>query len=218
MDKEPRIEEIEEATRHRIVHHWPAVVALLAIVAAFSVLSRTLAPYPIVLAGIVVVGLLLILLERLLTQFIVVRTIAFVLVGVVTLAEATSALRLVYLLPRQGISPSALLRDAAIIWGINIVTFALWYWLIDGGGPRRRYERSHEGKDFLFPQQASEEGKNPWMPGFLDYLFLAFNHSTAFSPTDTAVLTRRAKVLVMIQATLSLMAIAVLAARALNSL
>jgi uncharacterized membrane protein len=218
MEKKPRIEEVEEATRQRIVHHWPAVVALLAIVAAFSVLSRTLAPYPIVLAGMVVLGLLLIILERLLERYIVVRTIAFVLIAVVTLAEAISVLRLVYLLPRQGMSASALLRDAAIIWGINIVTFALWYWLIDGDGPRMRYERPHEAKDFLFPQQANKEDKNSWIPRFLDYLFLAFNHSTAFSPTDTAILSRRAKVLVMIQATLSLMAIAVLAARALNSL
>ena len=77
MEKKPRMEQVEEATRRRIVHHWPAVVGLLAIVAAFSVLSRTLAPYPIVLAGIVVVGLLLIILERLLERFIVVRTIAF---------------------------------------------------------------------------------------------------------------------------------------------
>jgi hypothetical protein len=218
MDKKPRIEEIEEDTRRRVMHHWPAVVALLAIVVAFSVLSRTLAPYPIVLAAVVVAGILLIILERLLERFIIVRTIAFVLAGIVTLAEATSALRLVYLLPRQAMSASALLRDAAIIWGINIVTFALWYWLIDGGGPRRRYEGFYEDKDFLFPQQANKESKTPWIPGFLDYLFLAFNHSTAFSPTDTAILTKRAKVLVIIQATLSLMAIAVLAARALNSL
>src|SRR5918911_1276743 len=163
MDKKSRIEEIEEDTRQRVVHHWPALVALLAIVVAFSVLSRTLAPYPIVLAAIVEAGILLIVLERLLERFIVVRTIAFVLVGVVTLAEATSVLRLVYLLPRQAMSASALLRDAAIIWCINIVTFALWYWLIDGGGPRMRYERPHQAKDFLFPQQADKEGKNPWI-------------------------------------------------------
>jgi uncharacterized membrane protein len=77
--------------------------------------------------------------------------------------------------------------------------------------------RPHEPKDFLFPQQAWGEPEK-WSPRFLDYLFLAFNHSTVFSPTDTAVLSRRAKVLVMIQAALSLMAIAVLIAKAINSL
>jgi uncharacterized membrane protein len=110
-----------------------------------------------------------------------------------------------------------LLRDAALIWIINVVTFALWYWEIDGGGPLMRKVRPHEAKDFLFPQQAWGEAET-WSPRFLDYLFLAFNHSTAFSPTDTAVLSRRAKVLVMIQASLSLMAIAVLIAKAINSL
>ena len=81
--------------------------------------------------------------------------------------------------------------------------------------------KPHQPKDFLFPQEAQgqargEQGK--WLPNFLDYLFLAFNHSTAFSPTDTAVLSRRAKVLVMVQATLALMSVAVLVAKAINSL
>ena len=46
---------------------------------------------------------------------------------------------------------------------------------------------------------------NPdWTPGFVDYFFLAFNTSTAFSPTDTPVLARWAKVLVMVQSSVSL--------------
>jgi uncharacterized membrane protein len=57
-----------------------------------------------------------------------------------------------------------------------------------------------------------------WHPGFLDYLFLAFNTSTAFSPTDTAVLSRRAKALMMVQALLSLVILAVLVGRAINAL
>jgi uncharacterized membrane protein len=57
-----------------------------------------------------------------------------------------------------------------------------------------------------------------WSPMFLDYLFLAFNTSTAFSPTDTAVLSRWAKVLMMLQSLISLSIIALLAARAVNVL
>ena len=57
-----------------------------------------------------------------------------------------------------------------------------------------------------------------WSPGFLDYLFLAFNTSTAFSPTDTAFLSRRAKLLIMVQALLSLVILAVLVSRAINAL
>jgi uncharacterized membrane protein len=55
-----------------------------------------------------------------------------------------------------------------------------------------------------------------WSPVFLDYLFLAFNTSTAFSPTDTAVLSRWAKVLMMLQSLISLSIIALLAAHAVN--
>ncbi|HEX9440545.1 MAG TPA: hypothetical protein VF909_12735 [Roseiflexaceae bacterium] len=58
----------------------------------------------------------------------------------------------------------------------------------------------------------------PWYPSFVDYLFLAFNTSTVFSPTDTAVLSARAKILMMLQAMLSLLVLAVLAARAINTL
>ena len=53
---------------------------------------------------------------------------------------------------------------------------------------------------------------------FMDYLFLAFNTSTAFSPTDTAVLSRWAKAGMMLQALISLTIVALLAARAVNIL
>ncbi len=52
----------------------------------------------------------------------------------------------------------------------------------------------------------------------MDYLFLAFNTSTAFSPTDTAILSRRAKVLTMTQSLISLAVVAVLIGRAVNTL
>ncbi|MFP5204109.1 MAG: hypothetical protein ACLGSH_01995 [Acidobacteriota bacterium] len=49
-------------------------------------------------------------------------------------------------------------------------------------------------------------------------LFLAFNTSTAFSPTDCPVLTRWAKVLMMLQSLISLATVVLLAARAINIL
>ena len=61
-------------------------------------------------------------------------------------------------------------------------------------------------------------GEDQWSPGFVDYLFLAFNTSTAFSPTDVPVLSRWAKVLMMMQSMISLATIALLAARAVNIL
>jgi hypothetical protein len=58
----------------------------------------------------------------------------------------------------------------------------------------------------------------PWFPHYVDYLFLAFNTSTAFSPTDTLVLSARAKLLTMTQALVSLTVLAIIAARAINTL
>jgi len=63
-----------------------------------------------------------------------------------------------------------------------------------------------------------QTGEDNWSPGFIDYLFLAFNTSTAFSPTDVPVLSRWAKVLMIVQSMISLMTVALLAARAVNIL
>jgi hypothetical protein len=52
----------------------------------------------------------------------------------------------------------------------------------------------------------------------VDYLFLAFNTSTALSPADTQALSRWAKLLMMMQSLISLTVIVMLAARAVNIL
>lgn len=112
-----------------------------------------------------------------------------------------------------------LLGDAALIWAMNVITFAVWYWEIDGDGPASRRRDRHASEDFLFPQIARDRDEaRDWSPGFVDYLFLAFNTSTAFSPTDTAILSRRAKVTTMAQSLISLAVVAVLIGRAVNTL
>jgi len=101
----------------------------------------------------------------------------------------------------------------------------LWYWRLDAGGPHGRDLRfGHPDGAFLFPQMTmqpeskEDAGQHGWSPNFFDYLFLAFNTSTAFSPTDAPVLARWAKMLMMVQSLISLMVIALLAARAVNIL
>jgi hypothetical protein len=107
----------------------------------------------------------------------------------------------------------ALLLDAVLLWVINVVTFAVWYWEIDGGGPAQRRREGHASQDLLFPQMNfDDKSSHAWSPGFLDYVFLAF------SPTDTAFLSQRAKGLMMVQALLSLLILAVLVSRAVNTL
>ncbi len=145
--------------------------------------------------------------------------LGFGVVGLVTVAVAASVFLLVSSSLGGGTSASVLLQDAALLWVINLVTFAVWYWEIDGGGPAQRSRDGHTSDDFLFPQMNIEDKTaRDWSLGFLDYLFLAFNTSTAFSPTDTAFLSQRTKVLMMVQALLSLLVLAVLVSRAINTL
>src|SRR5262245_44500761 len=145
--------------------------------------------------------------------------------AVMTAALVVSVVLLVTLLPEHVESPGALLRSASTIWPTNILVFSLWYWRLDAGGPNKRDARArHAAGAFLFPQmtlppevRAALHARG-WRPHFIDYLFLAFNTSTAFSPTDTAVLSRWAKVLMMLQSLISLIVLALLAARAVNVL
>ena len=60
------------------------------------------------------------------------------------------------------------------IWVSTVVTFAVWYWEIDGGGPDERARETHASEDFLFPQITQQDGKEAigWAPDFLDYLFV----------------------------------------------
>jgi len=119
-------------------------------------------------------------------------------------------------------STPTLLLSAVALWIINVLVFGLWYWLLDAGGPHKRERREgHPDGAFLFPQMTFRKatGSGPtWSPRFVDYLFLAFNTSTALSPTDTAVLSRPAKVAMMVQAVISLAIIVLLAAYAVNNL
>jgi len=95
-----------------------------------------------------------------------------------------------------------------------VLAFALWFWEIDGGGPARRRTDAHASDDILFPQMGMARTDPAWSPTFLDYLFFSFNTSTAFSPTDTTVLSHRGKLLMMAESAVSLAVIAILLARA----
>lgn len=118
---------------------------------------------------------------------------------------------------KQGAAADALLWDGMIVWLTNVMLFALWYWLIDAGGPLVRGTPEANRCDFVFPLQANAPtGWADWQPTFVDYLFLAFTVSTAYSPTDTLFLSRRVKGLLMIQSTIALLTFATVVARAVN--
>ncbi|HEY0702254.1 MAG TPA: hypothetical protein VGD60_05755 [Candidatus Acidoferrales bacterium] len=209
---------------------WPAFVAMI----AASVLYWSL-PEPTSLGPswglsvIVVVLLIPIALSNYHGRFDIARNLTYVANGAITLGLVGSLIFMIDGIPKHRDSPQVLLRSAIALWITNILVFALWYWKLDAGGPLGRDHRTGRvDSSFLFPQmmgQSDIEDRGAeahidadWSPNFMDYLFLAFNTSTAFSPTDTAVLSRWAKVGMMTQSLISLAIVVLIAARAVNIL
>jgi len=205
---------------------WQALIAILAVTGLYVALPSSLTVGPTWLLSVIVVLLAAPLLVLHHTgRHRLDAILGFTLTSVLTVAMVGSVAFLIGLLPTHKESPTELLRSATLLWLTNVLVFALWYWRLDAGGPHARDEReTHTTGAFLFPQMTmlrrveAATGQTRWSPHFVDYLFLAFNTSTAFSPTDTPVLTRWAKVLMMLQSLISLSVLAVLGARAVNIL
>jgi uncharacterized membrane protein len=201
-------------------------LAILAAIALLAVLPNRIAPHPRwVLPGLaflLLVGLTIANPKRIDRQSRVLRTVSLVLIGVISIANAATAARLVVDLVRgTGIrSPAELLLTGAAIWLTNVIVFGLWYWEFDRGGPVARVYARHEYPDFLFPQMGAPDGVTPpnWEPAFVDYLYMSFTNATAFSPTDVMPLSRWAKLTMMAQSAVSLMTVALVIARAVNVL
>ncbi len=111
-----------------------------------------------------------------------------------------------------------LLADVVLLAVVNILVFSVWYWIIDPPGVDDQ-DHADQPWDFLFPQRGSPiPHYQAWVPHYTDYLFVAFTTSFAFSPTDVMPLTRRAKMLMMLQASISIITLTGLAGSAINIL
>lgn len=149
------------------------------------------------------------------------RGISLALVAAISLANGWSAVKLVHELVNGtgGSHATALLGTGGSIWATNVIAFALWYWEWDRGGPAARARGTADYPDLLFPQmQQPDIAPAHWEPGFLDYLYVAFTNATAFSPTDTMPLSIWAKMLMMLQSTVSLLTVVLVVARAVGIL
>jgi hypothetical protein len=148
------------------------------------------------------------------------RRFGLVLVGLLVAGSLAATARLIDdLIEGTGNTnhPADLLASGGLVWLGNNLTFALLYWLMDGGGPIAR-SRLTVPLDFAFTQQMSPELAPPgWRPVFLDYLHLGFTNATAFSPTDVMPLTHRAKFAMLVQSTIALALFGHVVARAVNA-
>ena len=147
------------------------------------------------------------------------RTMIIVIAGlyaVNTIAEMVDMVGVVTLHPGSA-NAFSLLSSSVAIWTVNVLTFSLLYWQIDRGGPYARASKLYVRPDWVFPQPSTPEDlPSDWRPLFLDYLYLGYNTATAFSPTDAAPLTHRAKMLMMIESTISLLTMVVVLSHAIN--
>jgi len=199
---------------------WPALVAMVAAGFLYLAVPGRLSVGPAWgLLAIVVVLMFPIIFSIRRGHYHITRPLTFAANGFITAALVGSLVFLIYALLHHQETPEELLRSATSLWVTNVLVFALWYWKLDAGGPSGRdTAKDHIDSSFLFPQMLDPECDPSWSPQFMDYLFLAFNTSTAFSPTDTAALSRWAKLGMMLQSLISLTIVVLLAARAVNIL
>jgi len=204
---------------------WPVSIALVVAIVLQFFLPDRLSVHPrwilASLEGALLVGLIIANPRRIEKHSPNLRIASLALIGAVSLVNGWSAVRLIRGLinKTEPAKAAELLRTGGSIWLTNVIVFALWFWEIDRGGPIDRCTPEHEEPDFLFPQMVSPEAARPgWTPSFLDYLYVSFTNATAFSPTDTMPLTVLAKMLMAVESVVSLVTVAVVAARAVNIL
>lgn len=149
------------------------------------------------------------------------RLLAMVLIIVVAAINIFSLIFLVQALlfgDTSSIEGYDLLLNGMTIYVTNIFMFALLYWEMDGGGPDRRVAIEKD-RDFIFPQMIHQGiAKVGWLPGFMDYLYLSTTNVTNFASADTVPISHRAKLLMMIQALVSVIAVVLVAARTIGVL
>lgn len=143
------------------------------------------------------------------------RTIAFLLIGLVSFANGGALILLINALINGSQIPGHdLLLSAGAIFLTNIIMFSLWFWELDSPGLSGHHRRQNE--HFEFPQETAKI--RDWEPTYFDYFYVSLTNSTAFSPTDTMPLTHIAKALMSVQALISLLTVVLVTARAVNIL
>ena len=146
------------------------------------------------------------------------RATALTLLAVISIANALLVFAVIASLIRgEEKSGAQLLLKGVTVWSTNVIAFGLWYWAFDRGGPVRRLRTDAPPPDFQFPQMENPELAQPgWLPELVDYLYVSFTNSIAFSPTDAMPLSRRAKLLMLFESAISAVTVLLVAARAVN--
>jgi hypothetical protein len=218
------MQELDQAPRRE--GRWPVVLTVIVTVFLLAMLPDRLRmvpnALPLLLAAAVLIPLIAVGLTHASARWLRLEhtlTLAFFGVALLgTLANLGNLIRAMVHRP-EDISGLALLSSSIGVWITNVLMFSLLYWQIDRGGPGPRALNAATLPDWQFPQSAATDEVPPgWRPLFVDYLFLGFSTATAFSMTEALPLTPRAKLLMMLESTIALVTVVVVASRAINIL
>jgi len=205
---------------------WPAALTILAMVALDTWLPNRVRVVPIwswsVAAAVVLAPMAAVSAAPASAVWLrIERTVTLLFIAAVTAAIVVNLEVLTDAIVRHpgSVSGLSLLSSSVAIWTSNVLVFSLLYWELDRGGPNARASDRGIRPDWFFAQMGTPAHvPADWRPSFADYLSLGFTTATAFSPTDTMPLTSRAKLLMLVQGAISLVAIVVVGARAINVL
>jgi len=149
------------------------------------------------------------------------RVVTIVLIAMIMLANSASVVKLSADI--INVSPSTsnartLLGAGAAIWVTNVIAFGLWYWELDRGGAAAR-AHGEGAPAFVFQEMANPDyAPEGWYPKMVDFLYLSFNTSMAFSPTDVSPVQPWAKLLMMTEEAISVVVAVLVIARAVSIL
>ncbi len=208
----------------------PAAALVLLTVGLFELLPAHFKPIPsifVISINVLLVVLLVVLVphrHRLVERW--QRSLVMVVMATISISNvfALGQLLQVLLTKNEPLTGRELILSAAVIWLTNVIIFGLWYWELDSGGPGARAAARDDSTlkrypDFQYPQSENPELAPPtWHPRLLDYVYFSFTNGTAFSAADVMPLSHWAKLLMMVQAGVSLLLIVLVTARAVSVL
>ena len=204
---------------------WPPVLSIIVVFCLLTTIPGHVHALPVWVSYVAMVALVVPMAAVALTKgnirwlsmermMIILFATVYVVNTIVELADMIGVITL----HRTGNNAFALLSSAVTIWVMNVLAFSLLYWQIDRGGPYGRARKLSVRPDWVFPQPEPQDLPPDWRPLFLDYLYLGYNTATAFSPTDALPLTHRAKMMMVMESTISLLTSVIVLSRAINVL
>src|ERR1019366_4058531 len=208
-------------------HWWPVALAILAVAGLHVVLPAQYRVNPRWVVPVVLLVLLAVLIigdpGRIDRQKPWLRIVTGIVIAFITVANLIAGARLVADLVTNNKlfahNATGLLATGGVIWATNVIAFGLWYWDLDRGGAAARAHHPNADPAFVFPEMLhTDYVPATWMPQFIDYLSLAFWTATAFSPTDVSAVKRWAKLLMTVEACVSLGIGALVISRAITIL